>query len=90
MCHDITVPADMIVEGSETFTISVETSNPNDVILGPSTATVTVVDNDGKKIQHGVMDITINCLLVYTDNSGRVVSVSDSSCWVVSVSDSSF
>ena len=38
----------MIVEGSETFTISVETTNPNDVIMGPSTTTLTIVDGDGR------------------------------------------
>ena len=48
VCLNITVSGDMFVEDSETFTISVETSNPNDVIMGPSTATVTIVDNDGK------------------------------------------
>ena len=48
MCHNITVPDDMIMEDSETFTISVETINPNDVVIGPSTATVTIVDIDGK------------------------------------------
>ena len=48
VCRDITVPGDMIVEGNETFAISVEASNPNDVIMGQSTATVTIVDNDGK------------------------------------------
>ena len=57
VCRDITVPDDMIVEDSETFTISVETSNPNDVIMGPSTATVTIVDNDSKSIQHGIIGI---------------------------------
>ena len=40
--------ADVNVENNETFTISVETSNANDVILGPSTATVIVVDDDSK------------------------------------------
>ena len=48
VCRDITVPGDMMVEDNETFTIAVETSNSNDVIMGPSTATVTIVDNDGK------------------------------------------
>ena len=48
MCRDITVPGDTIVETNETFTISVETINLNDVIIGPSTATVTIVDDDGK------------------------------------------
>ena len=48
MCLNISVPDDMIVEDSETFTITVETSNPNDVIMGPSTAIVTIADDDGK------------------------------------------
>ena len=48
VCRDIGVTADMIVEENEMFTISVETSNPNDVIMGPTTATVTIVDDDSK------------------------------------------
>ena len=48
VCRDITVPGDMIVEDNETFTITVETSNLNDVIMGPNTVTVTIVDNDSK------------------------------------------
>ena len=48
VCHNISVTNDMIVEGSETFTITVETSNPNDVIVEPSTAIVTIVDGDSK------------------------------------------
>ena len=50
VCRDIAVTADMIVEENEIFTITVETSNPNDMIIGPSTATVTIVDNNGKYI----------------------------------------
>ena len=48
VCHNITVTDDMIVEGSETFIITVETSNPNNVIMGLNTAIVTIIDNDGK------------------------------------------
>ena len=48
VCRDIGVTADMIVEENEIFTISVETSNPNDVIMGPTTATVTIIDDDSK------------------------------------------
>ena len=48
VCRDASATGDMIVETNETFTISVETSNPNDVILGPSTATITIVDDDSK------------------------------------------
>ena len=48
VCHNITVLDEMIVEDSETFTITVETFNPNDMITEPSTATVTVMDDDSK------------------------------------------
>ena len=48
VCRDIAVTADMIVEENEIFTISVQTSNPNDVILGQTTATITIVDDDSK------------------------------------------
>ena len=48
MCHNVSVTDDIIVESNETFTITVETSNPNDVIVGPSTVLVTIVDDDGK------------------------------------------
>ena len=48
VCLNITVTGDMIVEENEIFTISVETSNPNDVIMGSTTATVTIVDDDSK------------------------------------------
>ena len=48
VCHNISVPDDIIVEDSETFTITVETSNQNDVIMGPTTAIVTILDDDGK------------------------------------------
>ena len=59
MCHNITVPDDMIMEDSETFTITVETTNPNDVIIGPSTATVTIVDVDGKLTDADIMGIRL-------------------------------
>ena len=48
VCRDIAVTADMIVEENEIFTISVQTSNPNDVIMGPTTATIAIVDDDSK------------------------------------------
>ena len=48
VCRDVNVTDDMIVEDNETFTITIETSNPNDVIMGPSIAIVTIVDDDGK------------------------------------------
>ena len=48
VCHNISVPDDIIVEDSETFTITVETSNQNDVIMRPTTAIVTILDDDGK------------------------------------------
>ena len=65
VCRNITVPGDIFVEDNETFMISVETSNPNDVIIGPSTATVTILDNDGKHIEHGVIGIRFKCVLEF-------------------------
>ena len=48
VCRSITVTDDMIVEGSETFNITVEISDPNDVIMGQDTAVVTIEDDDSK------------------------------------------
>ena len=48
VCHNIIVPDDIIVEDSETFTITVETSNQNNVIMGPTAVIVTILDDDGK------------------------------------------
>ena len=48
VCHGITVTDDMFVEGGEIFTISADTSNSNDVIVGLNTALVTIVDDDSK------------------------------------------
>jgi len=50
VCRDIAVTADMIVEDNEIFTISVQSYNPSDVIMGLTTATVTIVDDDSKYI----------------------------------------
>ena len=38
----------MIVEDSETFSITVEISNLNNVIMGLNTAVVTIADDDSK------------------------------------------
>ena len=51
VCHNITVPGDMMVENNETFTITVETSNPFDVLFGTNIATVTIVDNNSKSVE---------------------------------------
>ena len=64
VCFNITVTSDMIVENNETFTISVETSNPDDVILGATTATVTIVDDDSKKF--GLTPSNDNVASVYS------------------------
>ena len=48
VCHSINVTNDMIVEESESFDITVEMSNPNDVIMGLNTAVVTIEDDDSK------------------------------------------
>ena len=48
VCRSITITEDMIVEEIETFNITVETSNPNDMIMEQNTAVVTIVDDDGR------------------------------------------
>ena len=48
MCRNITAIDDIILEGDEMFTITVVTSNPNDVV-GLSIATVTIQDNGNGK-----------------------------------------
>ena len=55
----------MIVEDSETLTITVETSNPNDVIIGLSRAIVTIVDDDSKCIQSSILILHSIIFLVY-------------------------
>ena len=57
VCRDITVIDDMIVEENETFNITVETSDSNDIIMGPSTVTVTIIDNDSKYNQQISVDM---------------------------------
>ena len=39
---------DMIVEGSETFTITVEITDPTDVVVGPNTAVIIIGDDDSE------------------------------------------
>ena len=48
VCRDITVTDDMIVEGSETFTITVEITDPTDVVVGPNTAVIIIGDDDSE------------------------------------------
>ena len=48
VCRSVNVTSDMIVEESESFNITVEMSNPNDVIMGLNTAAVTIEDDDSK------------------------------------------
>ena len=48
VCRSINVTDDMIVEESESFNITVEILNPNDVIMGLNTAVVTIEDDDSK------------------------------------------
>ena len=48
VCRGITVINDMFVEDSESFNITVEISNPNDFVMGPNTAVVTIRDDESK------------------------------------------
>ena len=46
-CVNIGVTDDTALELSETFTVTLNTSDP-DIMLGSSTTNVTISDNDGK------------------------------------------
>ena len=48
---DIPITDDVIQEGNENFMLTIDPSLPTYVSVGdPSEATVTIVDNDGKKL----------------------------------------
>ena len=69
VCHDIIVLDDTIVEDSEIFTITVETATPNDMIMGPSTAIVTIADDDGKYC--GLLSALFSCHQTAAANSSN-------------------
>ena len=62
MCLNISVPDDMIVEDSETFTITMEIATLNDVVMGPSTAIVTIIDDDGECNHLSILILDISTL----------------------------
>ena len=45
-CADISIVDDEALEGNQTFTVSLTTSDPN-VVPGTNTTTIEIVDNDG-------------------------------------------
>ena len=49
-CAEITIQEDTILEGSETFSIQVNTRDQN-VTLTPANTTITIEDNDSKTIR---------------------------------------
>ena len=48
ICTLVQVIDDRLIESNETFEISIEFENPNDVVNGRNTTTVTIIDDDGK------------------------------------------
>ena len=51
MCRDITVNDDLICEADETILVSLTTAeDPSEVQLSPPSATVTIIDNDGRSL----------------------------------------
>ena len=78
VCRDIAVTADMIVEENEMFTISVQSSNPYDVIMGPTTATVTIMDDDSKYINRwSQWSICITMLKILVTSMHRLLHIYD-------------
>ena len=50
VCFDLSINGDVIREADEAFTVTITVGNSNDVIVGPNTVTVTILDdNDGMK-----------------------------------------
>jgi len=55
-CTDITVNDDLICEDDETIPVSLTTAeDPSEVQLSPSTATVTIIDNDGMPLTPSII-----------------------------------
>ena len=54
LCRLIPVNDDLVCEADETILVSVTTADPA-VNLSPSTAVVTIIDNDGKFLQQLVV-----------------------------------
>ncbi len=51
-CVDISILDDNALEGDQTFTVTLSTSDP-DVMLGNDVTTITIIDNDGQAIVWG-------------------------------------
>ena len=52
-CRDITVNDDLICEADETIQVALTTAeDPNEVRLSPASATVTIIDNDGRSVTY--------------------------------------
>jgi hypothetical protein len=47
-CVDIPILDDGALEGEQTFTLTLTTSDP-DVMLGNNVTTITIIDNEGRK-----------------------------------------
>ena len=47
-CCNIPINDDLLCEGSEFFTVSLSAASAGVIVGFPSTATVTIADNDGK------------------------------------------
>jgi hypothetical protein len=61
-CMDIPIVDDGALEGNETFTLTLTTSDP-DVMLGNDVTTITIIDDEGRIVPEG-MNANINPLLL--------------------------
>ena len=48
MCINIQIENDDICEGDENFQVALSDNDPNTLRVTPTTATVTIIDDDGK------------------------------------------
>jgi hypothetical protein len=59
-CVNIPILDDGALEGNETFTLTLTTSDP-DVMLGNNVTTITIIDNEGRKVPEGT-NVKFNAL----------------------------
>ena len=66
----ITIIGDDSVEGNETFRVTIQPANPNDIVLtSESTANVTVIDDDGTYVLTSYLLCFLFCASIFCSNT---------------------
>ena len=50
VCQEITILGDIVIEDDEFFKFNIVTINPLDIVSGPDTGNVTILDDDGRSV----------------------------------------